>query len=289
MKIFYIGSDGPLSVQPLLWLLSSKHIVCGLGMDQHQPESSIGQENIPMVHIEHNSLVMLARQHKIPIIDLCGKDSHDVVTSLRTLQPDLVLVSCYARKISDDILDTPGFGCVNCHPSLLPAYRGPVPLFWQYRNGEDPLGVSLHFMNSQWDAGDVIAAATMPVTDGHRSEQVNMDLSSLLCDLLEHTLDRFPDEITPVTRQKERASYQGYPKDEDFQVSSKWSARRIFNFMRATEHWGRPYPCDTGGRGYELKRALGYSEDAEARMFAGKPDVIRLECNPGVLVASYYH
>jgi methionyl-tRNA formyltransferase len=43
---------------------------------------------------------------------------------------------------------------LNLHPSLLPAYRGPAPLFWMARQGETQAGVTLHFLDEGLDTGD---------------------------------------------------------------------------------------------------------------------------------------
>ena len=288
MNVFYIGSSGPLSVQPFRWLLQSEYVVCGIGLDRDRADSRSNEERSSVLEIEHNELVMLARQHDVPAIDLCAEPWENTAAKINGLNPDLIVVSCYARKLPNAILGIPRYGAVNCHPSILPAYRGPVPLFWQFRNGEDSLGITLHFMTDQWDAGDIIATARMPVIDGQRNVQVNTALASVLCDLLKGALERFPDAIQPVAQQPECASYQGYPLARDFHVMTSWSARRIFNFMRANEHWGRPYPCETGGRYYDLKHALLFSEDEADELLPNQPDVIQLCCNPGTMVASYY-
>ncbi len=48
------------------------------------------------------------------------------------------------------------YGGVNLHHSLLPAYRGGNPLLWQVLHGEPDIGVSLHVLSEQVDAGDVL-------------------------------------------------------------------------------------------------------------------------------------
>lgn len=288
MIVFYIGSAGPLSTLPFAWLLQSKHQVCGVGIDWHESEGYPNEDTSPFIKIEQNELIIQARHHNIPVIDLSAGSELDISEQIKSLKPELILVSCYARKLPAEIIRIPRYGSVNCHPSELPAYRGPVPLFWQFRNGEPSLGITLHFMTDQWDAGDIISAAQVPIIDGMRAGQVNLALASVLCELLEDTLDQFPGAIHPQIQKPEHASYQGYPGASDFRVTTEWSARRIFNFMRATEHWGCPYSCETGGKCHDLKHALLFSEDEQARLLPNKPGVVHLRCNPGLLVATYY-
>jgi methionyl-tRNA formyltransferase len=153
----------------------------------------------------------------------------------------------------------------------------------------DPLGISVHFMTGEWDSGDVIASARLPVVDGLPAVQIQQHLSLRLCDLLGETLVRIPDDIVPQPQDRREASYFSFPEVADFEVRTDWSARRIFNFMRSTEHWGRAYPCIEHGRRYELKHALLFSERTKDHFLPRNHEVIHLECNPGVVVASYYH
>lgn len=289
MNVFFIGSAGPLSLEPMQWLLSSGHVLCGVGLDWQEPANWSGQGGFTGFNIEHNTLASLARTHHLPLIDLNSRDINEVTARIRALNPDLILVSCYGRKVPDQVLQVARYGGVNCHPSLLPCFRGPAPLFWQYRAGIDPLGVSLHVMNSEWDAGDVVASRTLEVVDGLPGAYIQMRLSEALCDLLEKTLDRFPDGLSPLAQRQKDASYQSAPGPEDFQVQTEWSARRIFNFMRATEHWGCSYPCEVNGRRYELKHALVFSAENEVDLLPNNREVLHFGCNPGLMVASYYH
>lgn len=48
---------------------------------------------------------------------------------------------------------------LNVHPSLLPRWRGPAPLFWWLRSGEPQTGVTVHGMTAAADAGPVFARA----------------------------------------------------------------------------------------------------------------------------------
>ncbi|HEY5734562.1 MAG TPA: formyltransferase family protein [Gammaproteobacteria bacterium] len=289
MNVFFVGSAGPLSVEPFQWLLSSEHVLCGVGLDWQEPANWPGQVGLTQLTLEHNTLASLARAHQLSLVDLNNDDTSEVAARIRALNPDLILVSCYGRKVPDQILQVARHGGINCHPSLLPSYRGPAPLFWQYREGIDPLGVSLHVMNSEWDAGDVIASTTLEVVDGLPGAYIQLRLSEALCDLLAQTLERFPDGLSPIAQQQKDASYHGAPGPADFQVQTKWSARRIFNFMRATEHWGYAYPCEVNGRHYELKHALVFSADNQADLLPNNSEVLHFECNPGLMVASYYH
>ncbi|MEK8142348.1 formyltransferase family protein [Streptomyces sp. M10(2022)] len=40
---------------------------------------------------------------------------------------------------------------------MLPKYRGPIPVNWAIRNGDKEIGVSIHWMESEFDSGGILA------------------------------------------------------------------------------------------------------------------------------------
>ncbi|HAZ32039.1 MAG TPA: methionyl-tRNA formyltransferase, partial [Dehalococcoidia bacterium] len=55
-------------------------------------------------------------------------------------------VAAFGQILSQEILDVPGFGCLNVHPSLLPRYRGASPIPSAILAGDDITGVSIMLM-----------------------------------------------------------------------------------------------------------------------------------------------
>jgi methionyl-tRNA formyltransferase len=84
---------------------------------------------------------------------------------LRAYEPDIALCASFPALIPADALEVPRLGILNMHPGLLPRYRGPNPLGWSIRNGEPELGITVHRMTSEFDAGPIYAQAAIPLTD----------------------------------------------------------------------------------------------------------------------------
>ena len=88
-----------------------------------------------------------------------GEDSPDFVWQLSRLNPDIVLCYCYTYRLSKSVLAIPRLGCVNIHPGRLPEYRGRRPVEDALSKGETELWACLHYMNEEFDAGEIIAQA----------------------------------------------------------------------------------------------------------------------------------
>ena len=289
MKILYIGSDGDLSLQPLRYLLQSDHQVCAVAVDLHPALTNL-DPRFPVFTGDENAIETLARTSALPVINLFAP-LQDVIATITQLQPDLILVSCYARKLPQEILDIPALGSFNFHPSMLPAYRGPVPVFWQFHDGVSEFGVTLHRMTQSMDAGEIVAQSKVIMPDGVNQSRAHQLLAEAYVELLPGFLSVITSGALPTCEQNQsEMSYQSFPTLDDFRVSTDWPAKRIFNFICATVHYGAVYPCAIAGTDYRLHSALGYSEEQlpeEECVIDG--NTIQIACNPGVLLARLVH
>jgi len=285
MNILFIGSSGPLSLAPLQVLLDSEHDLVAVGLDANR-DSFLADPRVSIIAAENETIDILARMTGTPVINLYAP-LPQCVREISRLRPDIVIVSCFERVLPAEILSLPKYGCFNLHPSLLPAYRGPVPLFWQLRDGSENTGISLHRMTSKIDAGPVVAQAPVTLPDGVSNVQALSLLAQRGSELLLRFLDQLENGDVIERIQDERAaSYMGFPRDADFRVSTDWPARRIYNFINATGHWGKGYPCELDGRQCMLAQAESYTDSTTASGTAAKDEnTVVLRCNPGILVA----
>ena len=76
--------------------------------------------------------------------------------SPKDLPFDLGVSYCYPRKIKEPLLSIPEKGFVNYHPGLLPKYKGPTELDDAISNKETDWGVTVHYMNEEYDSGEII-------------------------------------------------------------------------------------------------------------------------------------
>lgn len=96
---------------------------------------------------------------------LCDRDNvfvHSLLTTKKQLemiedvQPDYIVSCGYRHIVPERILDIPSEGCLNLHPAYLPYNRGANPNVWSIVE-ETPAGVTLHYMDSTLDTGDIIS------------------------------------------------------------------------------------------------------------------------------------
>lgn len=92
------------------------------------------------------------------------RDFHDkdCLEFLRDLQPDLgVIAGTYILK--EAVFAIPRLGSINLHTGKVPKYRGAAPAFWELLNGESEVGITIHKVVAQIDAGSVLLRETYPL------------------------------------------------------------------------------------------------------------------------------
>ena len=74
----------------------------------------------------------------------CPRAAGTIAPLLASVEPDLVVCMGFPWKIPPDALAVPRLGWLNGHPSLLPRHRGPLPVAWAIREGDEEIGITFH-------------------------------------------------------------------------------------------------------------------------------------------------
>ncbi|HXN10278.1 MAG TPA: formyltransferase family protein, partial [Steroidobacteraceae bacterium] len=101
--------------------------------------------------------------HDIPVITPEDPNGAECVARVRAARPDFLFSFYYRSMLGADLLALPTRGAYNMHGSLLPRYRGRVPVNWAVLHGESETGATLHGMTVKPDAGDIVAQQAVPI------------------------------------------------------------------------------------------------------------------------------
>jgi methionyl-tRNA formyltransferase len=167
--------------------------------------------------------------------DASGDRAHRVLSSLDV---DVHCVAFFNQLLRRNVLRLPRLGTVNLHPSLLPAYRGPAPLFWMFKDAVRETGVTLHLVAPGEDDGDVLLQAPMVLEDGTRGPDLLKHMAIKGADLMVQgvwALHR--GDAKPVHQDASRAFRSPRPGGEDLRVDFTRPARDVFNFVRGVSQW----------------------------------------------------
>lgn len=285
-RILFIGSQGIQSLVTLKCLLESGHEVCTVAV----AASVVGLADararyLPLVgETLSASILTVAAEHGIPVEVL---DANSTGDRLERYASNVGIVSCYPHRLSESLLQLPRYGCFNLHPSLLPKYRGSAPLFWQFKNGELETGVTLHQMSEHIDAGAIVAQKRLRMGDGVTGPALSELCAKEGVTLILSVLSHLEQGTLSLTAQDElKASYHGWPQAQEFMVATDWSARRIYNFMCGTRHWGRHYILRIGRARFMLELAEEYSLGPSSnKTYVIDNNRIKFACHDGSVTA----
>jgi methionyl-tRNA formyltransferase len=164
--------------------------------------------------------------------------NEESLCELASFEPDVIVVAAFGQILTQAVLDLPAYGCINIHPSLLPRYRGAVPVAASILNGDSFAGVSIMLMDKGLDTGPVISQAQIPVLGYDNTEILTDKLSLIGSQLLLEVLPRWKKgEIAPRTQDNASASYFATVTKETGEIDWSQPAGVIWRKVRAYYPW----------------------------------------------------
>ncbi len=210
------------------------------------------------------------------------------VELLRSLHPDLIVVTAFGQILSQEILDIPPLGCVNVHASLLPKYRGAAPIQYAIMKGEKESGVTIMKMDKGMDTGDILAQETVPIDEKMSGGELSAALQAAGARLLIPTLEALV-RGTAVPRPQEHAAatYAGLLTREMEKLDWSKKAAELRDLIRAFDPEPGAYTILPSGK--KLKVFAGrIAEKTEALCgtitAVGKKE-FQVACGDGVALA----
>lgn len=288
-RVLYFGTHGVFSHAVLSNLIHRGVNIVGVVIPGSAPDKELESlGGIPIVQdTPHVTIEKLALERHIPLTYTNDVGSKQFIHELSRYTPDYLLVACFPYKLPAAVFEQPKIAAVNLHPSLLPAYRGPQPLFWQLRNGEMKMGITLHLISEELDAGDIIIQSEVPLRAGMRGRAIETRLGEFGAKQFLEAMRLY--QLNNINKQAQdwiHATYMPNPKYEDFEISTSWSARRAFMFMRGTEEWGRTYQIQLGDVTAIIKTAMAYSPSGKIdKPYALEDNYITIQFTPGLVNA----
>jgi methionyl-tRNA formyltransferase len=204
----------------------------------------------------------------------------------RACAPEIGLCTGYPWKLPPAVLAIPPLGIVNGHPSLLPRHRGPYPLAWAIREGDDVVGLTYHLMDAEYDTGPVLAQGSRPMPADTSHEGLIPVLRDLSQELLAEALGRVLAGDRGDPQSEEGASWAPGFGDDYAELDWARPAAEIDRQVRAWRWMFRtavdgPLTTIGGDRVKVLRTRLDDPGDAAAvRMEAGDGPVWIVEHAP---------
>ena len=228
-----------------------------------------------------------AGTHGVEVVRAPNPNHPDAIAALDRIEPDLLLLACLPQVVRRATRETARLGALNLHPSALPRFRGPDPVFWQLRAGASRAGTTVHVATGAVDAGPVVAQRWLEVPPGIGAAALTAALVRLGVRALAETLPDIERRIREATAQDESAATrQPHPRPEDFRLDTSWSAERAYRFIAGTREPGTTFTISVGEGEIEVDRAVGFDPASGSETaFVHTGGIVTIRFAQGVLRA----
>jgi len=233
MRTIFLGTTWEsLETLKVLHMDSFFDVVCVI-TTQDKP---VGRKQI----LTPSEVKRYALENDIPVVHT-EKKKENYIKVLEEFKPEIVVCKAFGEIIPKEFLDYPKYGCINIHFSILPKYRGAVPIQKAILDGEEETGISIMLMSEGLDEGDLLKIFREKI----RGDDTNITLRERLVkkttDVLIPTLrDWIAGDITPVKQKNDEATYC-WKKDiskENAQINWKMQTpKQIERMVRAFIPW----------------------------------------------------
>ena len=200
----------------------------------------VTHEDNPTEEIWFASVRQLCIDNDIRVITPADPNTPEIEAQVAALNADFLFSFYYRNMLKAPLLQSVGRGAYNMHGSLLPQYRGRVPVNWAVLRGERETGATLHQMNVKPDNGAIVDQFAVPILPDDTAHDVfgkvvvaaELCLCRVLPKLLAGTAEHRQQDLS-------QGAYFGGRRAEDGRIDWQQNARQIHNLVRAVSH---PYP-----------------------------------------------
>jgi methionyl-tRNA formyltransferase len=200
----------------------------------------ITHQDNPGEGIWFESVRQTAEDYEIPCLAPDDPNTDGVLAAVRGGTPDFLFSFYYRQLLKAPLLAVPARGAFNMHGSLLPRYRGRVPINWAIINGEVETGATLHVMDEKPDHGAIVDQLAVPILPDDSAPEVFTKVSVAAEIVLWRSL---PGLLGGTAGRREQdpalATYFGGRRPADGKIDGSIGAKALHDFVRGLS---KPYP-----------------------------------------------
>ena len=190
----------------------------------------MGPKKDHSMYVDFRNFVYSRRLNYIEYDEL---DSPELIQKIKELEVDAAVVCSFNYKIPKVLLNATKDGFINVHPSMLPKYRGGNPYSRVIMNGETETGVTIHFMDEEFDTGDIIAQKAYHIHSKATMGTLFNELNVIGIELLLQVLQAYETQELPRIPQPKGDFISGKGLDDrDIYINYNKTAEEIERFIR---------------------------------------------------------
>ena len=272
MKVLFAGT--PQIAVPSLEKIARRHQIVGVLTNPDRVSGRGRRALPPPVKVKAGELGLPVYQ-----FETLKREARDVIGPLGA---EILVVFAYGRIFGPKFLGLFPHGGINIHPSLLPRYRGSIPLVASLMNGDGETGVSVQRIALELDSGDILMQEVLPLTGSETTADLTGLASQTGAELVTKVLDKIEDgTVQSKTQDTGQATYCRKLQKDDGRINWRLPAVMIERMVRAYNPWPKAY---TYWQGVQLSLLQSHVSDTGDTGRAIPGTVVGIDRKSGILV-----
>lgn len=230
MKLIFMGTPD-FAVPCLEKLIKAGHEIAAVFT---QPDKPRGRKMV----MTPPEVKVCALEHGLTVYQPDTLRDGEVMRIIKEIAPDCIVVAAYGKILPKEMLDSPRYGCINVHGSLLPKYRGSAPIQWSVINGEKETGVTIMQMAQGVDTGDMLYQKAIPIRIEDTAESMFIKLSELGGEMIVEALKMLEKgELTAVRQDEALATHAPMLDKSISQIDWHKTSHEVHDLVRGLFSW----------------------------------------------------
>ena len=173
------------------------------------------------------SIRSLATRFGARVIVAADVNDVEMIKTVSIFAPDLIIVFNFDQILHAAFIEVAGIGVINVHPSLLPSFRGPCPVFWAMADGRREVGVSIHeITNAEIDAGPILRQERVTIDRWHSVAEITSALFFAGAKLMPGAVRELATRrCRPLKQRDSPGDYHSFPAPKDVARAVKQGIR----------------------------------------------------------------
>ncbi len=259
MKILFMGT--PEFSVPVLQALAQAHEIVAVYCQPPRPAGRGKADRKSPVQICAEGLGLPVR-HPVTL------RSEAVQQEFAAFGADVAVVVAYGLILPQAVLDTPRFGCLNIHASLLPRWRGAAPIHRAILAGDAETGVCIMQMEAGLDTGPVLMSEATAIGVEETTADLHDRLSAMGARLIVEALAQLP-ALTPVPQAGDGVTYAAKIDKAEARVDFSRPAVEVDRQIRGLSPFPGAWTEVRGERVKLLRSRLAAGQGEAGQVLAG--------------------
>lgn len=198
-----------------------------------------------------------SKENGIPV-HITNSDAKRYQEALDLFKPELIVCKAFGEIIPKFFLEYPKYKSINIHFSILPKYRGAVPIQMAILSGDNETGVTFVRMVEKLDAGEILKTIKEKILPVDTNLSLRKRLVEISAKAMPDLLIRWVEgKITPFTQDESKATYCFMKDIAKEKAEIKWKemeAEYIDRLVRAMTPWPTAW-CTFKGKRMKILEA----------------------------------